>query len=231
MSSPKVPAPQIAVSQFPAPQVTVRGEAVLIVEPEIADVHVTVRVRARDRETALERCSARQHEVAGIVAAAGDAVEVTETTGVSVHLEVRDRRAPGEPVATLHTRLTLGRLDAVGELVVALGRLDDVDVSGPFWRLRPDSPAAQQARLAAVRDAVTRARQYAAAFGAQLTALVEVRDTGVSGGGFQVAGAMARMARFEGEPQLDLVPARQEVHGGVEVRFTMSEPDQEVFRG
>ena len=114
-----------------SPQVVVRGEAVLVVEPEIADVDVTVRVRARDRQTALERCSARQDEVAAVVAAAGDAVEVTETTGVSVHLEVRDRRAPGEPVASLHTRLTLGRLDAVGELVVALGRLDDVEVSGP----------------------------------------------------------------------------------------------------
>jgi len=217
-------------SQVSGPQVTVRGEAMLVVEPEIADVDVTVRVRARDRQTALERCSARQQDVAAVVAAAGDAVEVTETTGVSVYLEVRDRRAPGEPVASLHTRVTLGRLDAVGELVVALGRLDDVEVSGPFWRLRPDSAAAEQARLSAVQDAVRRARQYAAAFGARLTALVEVSDTGVGGGGFRVAGAMASMARFEGEPHLDLVPARQEVHGAVEVRFTMSEPDQEVFR-
>jgi uncharacterized protein YggE len=208
-----------------APQVVVRGEAVLVVDPEIADVQVTVQVRARDRQTALERCSARQEDVAAVVATAGDAIEVMETTGVSVHLEVRDRRAPGEPVAALHTRLTLGRLDAVGELVVALGRLDDVEVSGPFWRLRPDSRAAEEARLAAVRDAVNRARQYAAAFGAHLSALLEVRDTGTGSGGFQVAGAMASMARFEGEPHLDLVPAQQEVRGAVEVRFTMSEPD------
>jgi uncharacterized protein YggE len=216
-----------------SPQVVVRGEAMLVVEPEIADVDVTVRVRARDRQTALERCSARQDEVSLVVAAAEDAVEVIETAGVSVHLEVRDRRAPGEPVASLHTRLVLGRLDAVGELVVALGRLDDVEISGPVWRLRPESGAFEQARLAAVQDAVTRARQYAAAFGAHLTALVEVSDTGVGGGGggFRVAGAMDSMARFESEPHLDLVPARQSVHGAVEVRFTMSEPDQEVFRG
>jgi hypothetical protein len=215
----------------PAPQVTVRGEALLVVDPELADVDVTVRVRARDRETALERCSARHEEVLAVVSAAGEAVEVTETTGVSVYLEVRDRRAPGEPVASLHTRLTLGRLDAVGELVVALGRLDDVEVSGPVWRLRPDSGAFEQARLAAVRDAVRRAGQYAAAFGSTLTALVEVSDTGVGGGMPRVAGAAAAMARFEGEPHLDLVPARQEVHGAVEVRFTMSEPEQEIFRG
>ena len=218
-----------SIPQLSAPQVQVRGEALLQAEPELADVDVTVRVRARDRETALERCRAAHDQVAAVATAGGDAVETVETTAVSVYLEVRDRRAPGEPVACVQTRLTVGRLDAVGELVVALGRLDDVEVSGPTWRLRPDSPVLEQARLDAVGDAVRRARQYAAAFGAELTALLEVRDAGL--GGARVAAPMAAMARFESsELHLDLTPPRQEVHGAVEVRFAMSEPDQEVFR-
>lgn len=212
------------------PQVVARGEAYLLVEPELAEIGVTVRVRARDRDSALERCAARQEEVLAVVAAAGDAVETAETAAVSVHLEVSDRRAPGEPVATVHTRLVLRRTEAVGDLVVTLGRLDDVEVTGPDWRLRRDSPALARARLQAVRDAVERARQYAAAFGAELSALLEISDAGLSGGGFRVAGAMGAMARFDSAPQLDLTPARQEVHGVVEVRFTMSPPDQEAFR-
>jgi uncharacterized protein YggE len=211
--------------------VLVRGEAVLQVDPEVADLSITVRTRARDRQTALERCAARQAEVAAVLASAEDAVEKLETAGVSVHLEVRDRRAPGEPVASVHTLVTVNRLDLVGELVVALGRLDDVAVSGPTWRLRTDSGAFERARLDAVRDALHRARQYAAAFGAELTALLEVRDVGLAGGGFQVAEAMSSMARFEStDIQLDLTPARQEVHGAVEVRLAMSDPDPEVFR-
>jgi uncharacterized protein len=216
--------------QTAAPHVLVRGEAVLLVDPEVADIGITVRTRARDRQTALERCAARQADVTAALASANDAVENLETAGVSVHVEVRDRRAPGEPVASVHTRVTVNRLDLAGELVVALGRLDDVDVFGPTWRLRTDSPAYERARLDAVRDALHRARQYAAAFGAELTALLEVRDAGLSGGGFQVAGAMTPMGRFESDISLDLTPARQEVHGSVEVRFAMSEPDQEVFR-
>jgi uncharacterized protein len=216
--------------QTAAPHVLVRGEAVLLVDPEVADIGITVRTRARDRQTALERCAARQAEVTAVLASAGDAVENLETAGVSVHVEVRDRRAPGEPMASVHTRVTVNRLDLAGELVVALGRLDDVDVFGPTWRLRTDSPAYERARLDAVRDALHRARQYAAAFGAELTALLEVRDAGLSGGGFQVAGAMTPMGRFESDISLDLTPARQEVHGSVEVRFAMSAPDQEVFR-
>ena len=213
------------------PQVVVRGEAMLLVEPEIAELGVTVTGRARDRQSALERCRARQDEVAAVVRAAGDAVDTVDTTRVSVHREVRHPREDGDPVASLQTRVTLGRLDAVGDLVVALGRLDDVAVSGPSWGLRPESPAFEQARLAAVRDAVHRARSYAAAVGSELTALLEIRDAGLSGGGFRVAEALSAMGTFGGgELNLELTPARQEVHGSVEVRFTMSAPDQEVFR-
>ncbi|TFV65310.1 UNVERIFIED_ORG: DUF541 domain-containing protein [Bacillus sp. AZ43] len=217
------------IEPVPTPEVLVRGEAVVEAPPELADVGAVVRVRARDRETALERCRAAQERVVAVATAAGEAVESVETTAVSVHLEVRDRRAPGEPVASVVTRLAV-RPDAVGELVVALGRLDDVEVSGPSWRLRRDSPWIERARLDAVRDAITRAQQYAAAFGAELTALLEVRDVGAAGG-LRVAAAMAPMARFEeSELHLDLTPPRQEVHGAVEVRFAMSEPDREVFR-
>jgi uncharacterized protein YggE len=215
----------------PVPQVSVRGEAMLEVQPEVADLAVTVRVRARDRQIAIELCRARQDEVTAVLRAAGDAVETAETTGVAVYAEPRPGGAPGDPVAALHTRVTVGRLDAVGDLVADLGQLDDVEVAGPSWGLRPDSPAYEQARLAAVADALRRARSYAAAFGAELTALVEVADPGTSGG-LRVAGSMAAMAPFEaGGPHLDLTPARSEVHGAVEVRFSMSAPDQGVFRG
>jgi len=215
----------------PTPQVVVRGEAMLLVDPEIAELWVTATGRARDRQSALERCRARQDEVTAVVTAAGDAVETVETTGLSVRREVVGQRWDGDPAASVTTRLTVGRLDAVGELVVALGRLDDVSVSGPSWRLRPNSPVVEQARLDAVRDAVQRARQYAAAFGADLTALLEVRDEGLSEGSLRVAGAMEAMGAFgDSELRLDLAPARQEVRGAVEVRFAMSAPDPEVFR-
>lgn len=212
-----------------APQVAVRGEAVLRVPPEVADLTVTVRCRARDRDSALETCAGRAREVAEVLAAAGDDVEAQETTSVSVHLE-RDEHGATTPVATLGTRVTVPRPDAAGDLVVALGRLADVDVHGPAWRLRPGSPVPERARLAAVADAVHRARQYAAAFGAELLELVEVADAGL-GSGLQVAGDAQTMARFESSASaFDLAPAPQEVHASVEVRFTMSAPDPEVFR-
>ena len=217
-------------SPHPVPSVSVRGEALLVVDPEIADLDVSVRARARDRQTALERCRRAQEEVASVVRQAGGSVEASETTGVSVHLE-HSPGGPGDPVASQHTRLRIGALDAVGELLVALGRLDDVEVMGPTWGLRPGSEVHERARLAAVSDAVRRARSYAAAFGAQLTALLEVSDPGLAGSGLRVAAGMAALSFEAGDLALDVTPVRSEVRAAVEVRFAMSEPEQEVFRG
>ena len=218
-------------SPIPVPEIAVRGEAVLRVEPEIADVDVTVHGRARERHTALERCRVRQAEVSGVLTAAGDALESVETTGVAVHQEIGEAGRT-TAVASMHTRVTVARFDILGDLLMALGELDDVEVFGPLWRLRPESPVVAEARLAAVRDAVQRARQYARAFGAELTALVAVSDAGLSGGSPRFASPAAAMAPFEASgPAFDLAPAHQEVRGVVEVRFAMSPPDQEVFRG
>ena len=77
-----------------------------------------------------------------VVRRAGDAVESAETAAVTVHLEYSHDRWAGRPGGQpAHPADRVGRLDAVGELVVALGRLDDVEVTGPSWGLRPDSPA------------------------------------------------------------------------------------------
>lgn len=227
--TPQVPARGVSPT---VPHVAVRGEALLVVEPEVADLGVTVRVRARDRETSLQRCRARQDEVSAAVRAAGDAVESAETAGAAVYLEHQH----GGPVATQHTRLRVGALEAVGHLVVALGRIEEVEVNGPSWGLRPDSPSYERARLAAVTDAVRRARSYAAAFGAHLTALLEVSDPGIAGSGLRVAAGTAALSFEAGDLALDMTPMRSEVRGAVEVRFAMSEPDSgvwntEVFRG
>jgi uncharacterized protein YggE len=214
---------------LPLPTVSVRGEAVLVVAPEVADLAVTARASARDRQTALERCRTVQAAVTAVVERAGSAVESAETAAVTVYLE-HTHTGPGQPVASQHTRIRVVELDAVGELLAELGGLDDVELSGPSWGLRPDSAAYEQARLAAVGDAVRRARSYAAAFGAELTALLEVSDPGAAGSGLRVAGGMAAMSYEAGDLALDVTPTRSEVRGAVEVRFAMSEPEQEVFR-
>jgi uncharacterized protein YggE len=127
--------------------------------------------------------------------------------------------------------VTVRDFTVLGDLVIQAARSGLTEVSGPWWALRPDSPVHREARLAAAADALRRARDYAAAFGGQVTGLIEVADQGMlvepQVRRPMVHGvAVGRAAFAEGEaPALDLEPARQIVRGQVQARFTMTQPD------
>ncbi len=97
--------------------------------------------------------------------------------------------------------------------------------------MRSNSEVYRRARLAAAADALTRARDYAEAFGAQLTGLLEVADHGMSpqhegrsrGGRFAM---LASSSAASPAPEFTLEPVMQEIVGSVEApRFTISPPD------
>ncbi|MFI6643691.1 SIMPL domain-containing protein [Streptomyces sp. NPDC050504] len=218
------------------PRVAVRGEARLEVDPEIARIGITVSARGTDRRSALEDLTRRNAEAVDLVKTYGEAVEKLETGAFSIAPELT-KRGKGERVRTYHgsVHLTaeLSDFTALGELTTRLADLELTRVDGPWWALRPDSPAHGEARRQAVREAVQRAREYAEALGAGLAALVELADLGAERAeayGMPMAGGM-RMAAYgggaveEGVPVLNLEPERQVVLAQVNARFTMTPPD------
>ena len=208
------------------PRVVVRGEAVAEVLPDSADLVATVQVRDRRRDRALELLAARQQELSALLDGHRAALGPVATDVVAVFPEAGDGGRVSGSVATTTTRARVTDVAVAGELAVAVAALEDVSVHGPHWRVSRAHPVHQQVRTDAVQDAVVRARAYATAFGGRLTGLVEVRDAGVPGGGGVLAASFA-MPRAKAAPELQ--PAPQEVLGQVEVTFTMSVPDEEVF--
>jgi uncharacterized protein YggE len=107
-------------------------------------------------------------------------------------------------------------------------------VHGPWWQLRSSSDVYRQARMAAVGDAVRRAREYAAAFGVTLTGLLEVADRGMSssgsGAGVQLRAAHASASHGR-SASFDFEPSRQQVFGQIEARFSIEEPDLHSLPG
>ncbi|MEV1331883.1 SIMPL domain-containing protein [Micromonospora costi] len=205
------------------PVVTVRGEAYREVPPELARFTVTVTARDRDRETTLTRLAERAAAVRVLLDGSGPAVDRRETGDLRVRPETR--RSTERVVAwhgAVTTTVTVTDFTAVGELMLRLADQDQVEVAGPWWSLRPDSPAYREARHAAITDALARAREYAEALGARVTALLELADTGSE------RPMMARMAYAGGPeggaPELDLDPQPQPVHAAVQARFAISEP-------
>ncbi|MFF1276590.1 SIMPL domain-containing protein [Streptomyces marokkonensis] len=213
-----------------APHLTVRGVAHLEAAPDLAHITVTLTARGRDRRATLDDLTRRNTTALDLIKSCGDAVEQLETGALTLVPELT-AHGRGERVRAHHgtVRLTAGLSDftALGELTARLADLDLTRVDGPWWSLRPDSPAHRRARREAVDDAVRRAREYAGALGTTLAALVELTDTGT---GHPEPLTRMRATAFAGPPEdgtpppLDLEPQRQHLHAEVDARFTLVPP-------
>lgn len=234
MTAPAEEPPAVPYGTPDAPRIAVRGEARLEVDPEIARIGVTVASRGKDRRAALDDLTRRNATVLELIKTYGEAVERLETGAFSISPELKEK-GRGERVHAYHGRVhitaELTDFTALGELTTRLADLELTRVDGPWWALRPDSPAHRRARQQAVREAVQRAREYAEALGTRLAALVELADIGAEdarplapaapGGRMR---SMAYAAEDTAAAPLDLEPQRQRVYAQVNARFTMLPP-------
>jgi uncharacterized protein YggE len=221
-----------AEGTMPEPFITVQGEASLEVEPEIAVVWVALVARNANRHRAVELLAARTSRASDTIKGFGEAIEKLESQPVAVQPVFKDARAR-EKVSGYYARagftVTVRDFAVLGELVTGVADADLVTVTGPEWRLRPDSPVYRAARLAAARDATRRAGEYAEAFGGRITGLVEAADTGLLAAqrqpvAFAAAHAVSRAGPADEGPAFDFEPAKQTVTAQVEARFTMTAP-------
>ncbi|MEW1724124.1 SIMPL domain-containing protein [Streptomyces sp. NPDC093109] len=230
------PTPAAPYGTPETPRVAVRGEARIEVDPEIARISVTVGARGTDRRAALDDLTRRNNHAITLIKTYGDAIEKLETGAFSITPELT-RHGRGERVRAYHGRvhLTVEITDftILGELTTRLADLELTGIEGPWWSLRPDSPAHATARRQAVHEAVQRAREYAEALDARLAALVELADLGAENTanyGLPAPGGMRSRAVFgasesaDAAPPLDLEPQRQRVYAQVNARFTMTPP-------
>jgi len=216
------------------PVISVRGEAVLEVEPEIAIVWVSVLARDKDRQRAVKLLADRNARVTAQIKGYGDAVEKLDSGMVTVRPEFKDGKARERItgyVAQANLTATVKDFAVLGDLVVGLADREMVAVTGPTWQLRAGSPVHRKARLAAVADATQRGREYAEAFGGTITGLIEAADTGllapqpepgVLRAGLAAPAAVAQA--YQAAPEFDFEPAKQTVCAEIEARFTMTAP-------
>jgi uncharacterized protein YggE len=124
------------------PYVSVRGDAVLEVDPELARVALTVSARDKARAKAMALLQDRSERVLGGVRGFGDAVEDIETAAARIHLQYRDsksrERIEGYLAQVTHT-VTVSDFAVLGDLITRLAEDGAADVAGPWWWLRRDS--------------------------------------------------------------------------------------------
>ena len=134
----------------------------------------------------------------------------------------------GRHAATVALTVTVRDTTLLGAVGDALVGATGLDRHGVDWLVDADNPAWPAARVAAVRDAVARARDLAGALGGRLTALDRLAD-GAGGErpppGIRTYAANLSAPGAGASPALDPVP--QELLASVEARFTASglDPD------
>lgn len=235
-SAPTESAPRESAS---AAVISVRGEASLLVDPEVADLTIVIIAQARDRREAFERLVKRNDEVLALLRSYGDSIDQVASTGVSVAPELR--KGKDEKIRSyagaVRVRVTVADLAIIGELLARIAEFEAATIEGPHWRLRTSSPVYREARGRAVAEAVTRARDYAEAIGSRIIGLIELADTGLTtsvvprmaraagGVAFSTRGLSAPVPGPAEPPTLDLEPQQQTVYATVEARFQAAQPD------
>ncbi|CAM5578721.1 SIMPL domain-containing protein [Streptomyces badius] len=235
MTETATPAPHPSHGTPTTPRVTVRGEAHLEADPEIARIAVTLTARNTDRRTTLDDLNRRNTATLDLIKGYGDTIERLETGTLTIRPELA-RHGRGERIRAYHGSIqltaTLNDFTVLGEIVARLADQELTRIDGPWWALRPTSPHHAAARRQAVQEALQRAREYAEALGTHIDALLELSDTGTLGGAtFATAtygGGVLRSARAENAPEtapVDLEPVRQNVDAQVEAAFTLIPPN------
>lgn len=212
----------------PEPQLVVRGEHQSEVDAEIGLVTTELSARARRREDVFERLRERAEWQRGVVERFGNQIEREEMADHHVH-PIVDREASDMPVGyvgEIRTKIVLKDLSCAGDLVSALSLGDMSEVVSLGWALRPASPAYRTSRIAAVHDAITKARDYCAAVGSEVTGLLQVSELEVGSRPGEPTPA-ERIAALPGQAAgalFDFRPALQLVRTVVEVRFSALQP-------
>lgn len=219
-----------------SPILAVRGEAVLEVEPDVARFEISIAAGGPDSAATLKALTDRDADVSLILGEFDEILEKSESSGVRLSPQQVTRNGESSCHGVIHHAVTVIAFDRLGELMGQLAEDDLTEVGGPWWDLRPGSPVYREARVAAVADAVRRARDYASAVGSQLAGLVELADAHLlsesrgTGESRPLTGSSTRLphrprAVAADEPVFDLAPARQQVRAVVEARFTITAPD------
>ena len=219
--------------------ISVRGEGRRTLAPDYVLLPAALTVARSHKADALEaggaalgRLIADLRRLGGVPLSTGSEGASLTWSAQSVTTEVeRDHNErtgrfepTGQIVATVAVVIAVRDFVGLDALGAALAGHEPLHVHGADWRVDADNPAWPQVRADAVRDAIAKGRDYAAALGGTLHHVEHLADVGLldgAPGGTPMRAAARLMAGDGGEPPAapSLDPMPQEVVAGVEARF------------
>lgn len=194
-----------AVSSTPT-TLTVAAEGRVTRAPDIAEVSGGVVTSAPTAAAAMAENTVRMNAVVAAVKKAGIADRDIQTTGLNLQPQYRyaDNQPPvltGYQV-TNTVSLRLRKLGEAGRLLDTLVGVGANQIGGPNFSVDAADEALDEARVAAVKMARTRAQLYAQAAGLRIKRIVSISESGAIEPGPRPMMVMARAVRMEAAPMV-----------------------------
>jgi uncharacterized protein YggE len=220
---------------------SVRGEARATVAPDFGILNGVLRATQATKPEALEVAAAGLSQLTGELGSLGGVPlsvgserrplswsAYSATTEMEhEHDEQTGRYGPtGRIIASVALHLRVRAFDVLDRLSGVLATHDAFSVHYVAWDVDPDNPTWPQVRAAAIRAAIDKGRDYAAALGGSLHRVEHIADVGLLGGeGINYGAVSLGLARSSAEsaggmpetPSLDPVP--QELIAIIDARF------------
>ncbi len=214
--------------------VSVRSEVWRTVEPDSVVLHGQVSITRDDKAGALRAAAVAVDSLKAILSEfGGTALSATtvrhkltwSTQQISTQPEFNRAKQgglTGRITANVAIRITIRDFTHLGELADLLAGNTSFELGYAAWDVDAENPAWSDLRADAIRGALRKGRDYAAALGASLVRVEHVADVGLLSG--EDSGTMHQGQRFAamagsegGSPSLDPVP--QNLVARIEARF------------
>ena len=196
-----------AAPVLPTPtMLTVTAEGRVTRAPDIAEVSGGVVTSAPTAAAAMAENAIRMTAVVAAVKKAGIADRDIQTSGLNLQAEYRyeNNRPPvlsGYQV-TNTVNLRLRKIGEAGRLLDTLVGFGANQISGPNFLVDAADVALDEARVAAVKQARTRAELYAKAAGLRLKRIISISESGTSEPGPRPM-LMTRAIKMEAAPPVE----------------------------
>jgi len=213
---------------------SVRGEAQRTTAPDEARVFSTLSATAESKAAALLGVQTVLPGILADMAALGGSVLTADSTraaltwstqSMQTHEEHDHNKVTGEhgPTGRHHASVSLvirvRDFSLLAEIATTLTGRDSVEVHSVTWSVDEDNAQWALVRADAIRAALLKGQDYAAALGGTVVSVDHVADAGLLGGDPH-GGRSFAMAASGGGGEMSLDPVPQILNATIEARFT-----------
>jgi uncharacterized protein len=205
--------------------ITVRGQATVRTEPDVATLWITLSAFEASPGKALGDVAQRAEALGALLDELGVREADRSTAGVSVAEEfdppTRGNRGLGHR-ATARIAVQLANPETIGRAISRASEDLQASIDGPHWFVTPDNPARLEAARQAAVDARSKAEAYAAGVGVTLGGVICLIEPNTADGPSR---RIHRLSVAAGSAEMPINVEESEVRATIDATFALNAGD------